>query len=39
MQMAPHQYLEDQHVERARQKVGFRFPGSHRLSDYRTTEF
>src|SRR5882672_10528945 len=39
MQMAPHQYLENEHVQRARQKVGLRFLGSHRRSDYRTIEF
>src|SRR6185312_776811 len=39
MQMAPHQYLENEHVQRARQKVGLRFLGSHRQSDCRTTEF
>src|SRR5271168_3213617 len=34
--MAAHQYLEHQHVQRAGQKVGLRFLGSHRLSEYRT---
>ncbi len=32
MQMAAHQYFENEHVQRARQKVGFRFFGSHRQS-------
>ncbi|SPE25188.1 hypothetical protein SBA6_100006 [Candidatus Sulfopaludibacter sp. SbA6] len=39
MQMAPHQYFENEHVQRAGQKVGLRFLCSHRQSDYRTTDF
>src|SRR6202023_4438321 len=39
MQMAPHQYLENEHVQRARQKAGLRFLGSCWRSDYRAVEF
>src|SRR5262249_11465616 len=36
MQMTSQQYFQNQHIQRPRQKIGFRSVCSHRLSDYMT---